>query len=184
MPTPAKTSRAGIVDAAYALLAAEGPDGLTMQAVADRVGVRAPSLYKHFRDRAALLRAVETDVLMRLQACLTTAAAALEDAAALRAMAAAYRTFALAAPHPYALILTTADAENDALRADVARPVLDILARRLGDPDAALARARGVTAFLHGFVCMEAAGAFRLGGDIDRAFADAIDLFVRAPGTP
>jgi hypothetical protein len=98
-------------------------------------------------------------------------------------MAAAYRAFALAAPRPYALILTTADAENDALRAEVVRPVLNILARRLGDPDAALARARGVTAFLHGFVCMEAAGAFRLGGDIGRAFADAIDLFASAPGT-
>lgn len=183
MPTPAKTSPAGIVDAAYALVAADGPDGLTMHAVADRVGVRPPSLYKHFRDRAALLHAVEAEVLLRLQACLAAAAGGLDDEAALRAMATAYRRFALAAPRPYALILSTADAANDALRAEVARPLLDILARRLGDADTALARARGVTAFLHGFVGMEAAGAFRLGGDINRAFADALDLFLATPGT-
>jgi hypothetical protein len=32
-----------------------------------------------------------------------------------------------------------------------------------------------MTAFCHGFVSMELAGAFRLGGDIDHAFAEGIE---------
>ena len=46
------------VGAALALLEEEGEAALTMRRVADRVGVRAPSLHKHLRDRAALEAAV------------------------------------------------------------------------------------------------------------------------------
>ncbi|NED89081.1 TetR family transcriptional regulator, partial [Streptomyces sp. SID11233] len=58
MPSPEKTSFAVIVAAGRELLESEGPQGLTMQKVATRVGVRAPSLYKHVANRAALLDAV------------------------------------------------------------------------------------------------------------------------------
>ncbi|WP_412159619.1 helix-turn-helix domain-containing protein, partial [Pantoea sp. SIMBA_079] len=54
MPTPEKTSRTAIVAAGRVLIESGGLDGLTMQAVAERVGVRAPSLYKRVRDRREL----------------------------------------------------------------------------------------------------------------------------------
>ena len=43
--------REQILEAALDLLEEHGPDGLTMRAVAGRVGVKAPSLYKHFPDK-------------------------------------------------------------------------------------------------------------------------------------
>ena len=55
MPTPARTDRDAIVTAACALLEEGGADAVTMQAVAERVGVRSPSLYKHVAGRRALL---------------------------------------------------------------------------------------------------------------------------------
>ena len=58
MPTPDRTSLAEIVDAGRGILESAGPSKLTMQAVAERVGVRAPSLYKRVRDRDALLELV------------------------------------------------------------------------------------------------------------------------------
>ena len=49
MPTPDKTSLDAIVLAARDLLEEDGLGGLTMQAVAHRVGVRAPPLYMRVR---------------------------------------------------------------------------------------------------------------------------------------
>ena len=62
VPTPARTSPEGIVIAARGILESEGLDGLTMQRVADTVGVRPPSLYKRVRSRGDLLRLVVEDV--------------------------------------------------------------------------------------------------------------------------
>ncbi|TVT52064.1 helix-turn-helix transcriptional regulator, partial [Amycolatopsis rhizosphaerae] len=58
MPTPERTSQEEIVKAARDILERHGPAQLTMQAVAERVGVRAPSLYKRVRNRDDLVRLV------------------------------------------------------------------------------------------------------------------------------
>src|SRR3982751_3645554 len=58
VPTPEKTTRDGIVAAGRALVEVQGVAGLAMQAGADAVGVRAPSLYKRVRDRDELLELV------------------------------------------------------------------------------------------------------------------------------
>ena len=60
MPTPDRTSLSEIVEAGRDLLEESGPAGVTMQNVAARVGVRAPSLYKRVRDLDALREAVNT----------------------------------------------------------------------------------------------------------------------------
>ena len=58
MPTPDRTSLDAIIAAGRDILRSDGLPGLTMQAVAQRVGVRAPSLYKRVRGRDDLLRLV------------------------------------------------------------------------------------------------------------------------------
>ncbi|MDR5907601.1 TetR/AcrR family transcriptional regulator [Franzmannia qiaohouensis] len=47
-----------ILDAAAALLEAQGPEGLTTRAVCEAAGVRAPTLYHHFGDKGGLARAL------------------------------------------------------------------------------------------------------------------------------
>jgi TetR/AcrR family transcriptional regulator, tetracycline repressor protein len=44
-----------IVDEALTVIAERGVEGLTMSALAERLGVRSPSLYHHVRDKAELL---------------------------------------------------------------------------------------------------------------------------------
>ncbi len=47
-----------IIDATRRVIAAEGLKAVTMRRVAEEVGIAAPSIYRHFKDRDVLVRAV------------------------------------------------------------------------------------------------------------------------------
>lgn len=174
MPTPDRTSLAQIIAQARDILEANGLTGLTMQAVADRVGVRAPSLYKRVASRDSLIRLVIEQTAKELG--VTLAAAKSSPPADARVefadMLQAFRAFAHAHPAAYQLMFTPhgeASAPAPAVLADASAPVLEI-ATRLAGRDQALPAARTVTAWAHGFITMELTGAFRLGGNVDQAW--------------
>lgn len=60
---PAVTTPERILDAAEDLFALKGYKGTSLGDVAERVGIRSPSLYNHFRNKNALYRAVLTRLL-------------------------------------------------------------------------------------------------------------------------
>jgi AcrR family transcriptional regulator len=188
-PAPARTSNAEIVAAGRALLEAGGLGAVTMQAVAARVGVRAPSLYKRFPNRGALIAAIATATLDELEQRLAPLNHEPDAAAGLRELALAYRAFAWANPRAFELLSMNLPPDWRASVEDTARaaaPVL-ILAGRLVGRDRALEAARLITAFANGFIAMELAGAFRLGGDVDEAYRYGVDVLVDAitrDGTP
>lgn len=173
MPAPSRTSLEAIVAAGTALLEEAGPDGLTMQAVATRVGVRAPSLYKRVAGRDALVRLVAEAAVRDLTEVLEAATPPDADpAAALVDLAHALRRFAHARPAAFRLIFwSSAEATRPSpeLNARAVAPVLRVCAALAGE-DRALEAARTVTAWAAGFVGMELADAFRSGGDVDEAF--------------
>src|SRR4051812_26456186 len=179
MPTPSRTSLAQIVAAGRSILEAEGLEGLTMQRVARQVGVRSPSLYKRVSSRGELIRLIANDVADQLAGTMDAAAAAGagEPRQELEAIANAFRSFALAHPNAYGLLFARlpADALVDPERNARAAQALLQTAGKLAGPDDALDAARTITAWAHGFVTMESAGAFRLGGDVDRAFAYGVE---------
>jgi AcrR family transcriptional regulator len=179
-PAPARTSADAIVAAARDLLAREGPAGVTMQSVGAAAGVRGPSLYKRFADRAALLGAVASAARADLGARLARQTAD-DPVQRLRGMATVYRAFAHEAPHVYALLFAPGvpDPAGVRERAAAAGPVLAVT-RDLCGPDAALPAARLLTAFVHGWVSMELAGAFQLGGDVEAAFDFALTTLLDA----
>jgi AcrR family transcriptional regulator len=59
---PAGLTKAAIVQAALDLLDEAGMDGLTVRALASRLGVQAPALYWHVRDKQALLDEMATQI--------------------------------------------------------------------------------------------------------------------------
>ena len=65
----AGVSRDGILAAALALLEEGGSKGLSMRALAARLGVTPMSLYHHVQDRAALLRALSDRVYGEVMDC-------------------------------------------------------------------------------------------------------------------
>lgn len=58
----AKLSKHSIVDAALDLLDEEGLDGVRLRAIAAKLGVQAPAIYWHFRDKQDLLDEMATEV--------------------------------------------------------------------------------------------------------------------------
>jgi AcrR family transcriptional regulator len=98
--------RKEIVAAASAMLD-EGAteDGVTLRAVARRVGVAAPSIYSHFSDRDAILLEVVREAFDELGEHLTAAASATgSPKAELEAVCAAYLSFALERPQRYRIL--------------------------------------------------------------------------------
>lgn len=169
-----------IVAAALRLLENEGPAGVSMRSVADRVGIRAPSLYKHFRAKDALEAAM---IAAGFRSQAAAFGAALEDAGdPLGALAAAYRQWALAHRHLYRL-MTHKPLDRAALPAGLeqaaALPVLRVVG---GDP----ARARALWAFAHGMTSLELADRFPPGADLDAAWAAGVAALrsLASPDTP
>lgn len=181
-PARARTSREEIVAAGRACLEAGGVDAVTMVAVAERVGIRAPSLYKWFPDRGALLAAIAGAALDELGEALAPLSRDVDPAVGLRQVAAAYRSFAHAHQRTYGLLfmdLPSGSRPSAEANSRASAPLVDLTERLVG-PEHALEAARVVTAFAHGFVSMELNGAFRLGGDLDRAYRYGIDVLLDA----
>ena len=138
-----------------------------MATVAQAVGVRAPSLYKRYADRDALLARVRRDVYAMLREALLAVPENVQGAARIRAMALAYRAFALTHPRLYSMLFHSgedADAGLARARLETIAPVLATLAAAVGS-ERALAAARALTAYLHGHLSMRLAGAFASRGD-------------------
>ena len=184
-PAPARTSTDAIVVAARRILESGGLDSVTMRSVAEAVGVKGPSLYKRLPDRAALLRAIADSVVDDLSRTMSRATETGDPRADLRAAAVAYRTFVQANPNGYRLLFTDlADANPDASSlAALGAPVVNAMTH-LVDATEALDGARTFVAWAHGFVSMELAGAFRLGGDLDAAYAFGIEAILDGVSGP
>ena len=181
MPAQPKTTDAQIVQAARHLVEREGRDGFSMHDVAASVGIRAPSLYGRFKDRASLLGALELSACAELAALLGKSIIANDPEATLLAQAQAVRRFAKRNPNSYSLLFdirSVPTEEGTSARAAAVAWVTAPLAAIVGE-DKSLAAARVLVPFLHGFISMELANAFRLGKGVDAAFKNGVATILR-----
>lgn len=63
---PPKLSKPAIVDAALVLLNRDGLDGIRLRALATELGVQAPAIYWHFRDKQDVLDEMATEIWRRV----------------------------------------------------------------------------------------------------------------------
>ena len=163
-----------LVDTARALLDEEGPEALSMRRLAERVGIRAPSIYKHLPDKQALEAALISDAFEEVATLFAEAIAGSADP--LGSLAVAYRRFAAEHPHVYRL-MTERPLPRERLtpgaEAAAAQPVLDAVG---GDVDTA----RAAWAFAHGMTILELNGRFPPGADLDAAWEHGLAAFRRA----
>jgi AcrR family transcriptional regulator len=184
MPTPDRTSLEEIVQAGRDILESAGIALLTMQAVAERVGVRAPSLYKRVRSRDDLVGLIAEATVHDLGEQLGAVGTGADPRRRLAELARALRAFAHAQPAGYQLIFAPGPGLARPSLASLARataPVLQMAADLAGEQHA-LEAARMFTAWANGFISMELAGVFNLGGDVDRAYEFGIARLTDALG--
>jgi AcrR family transcriptional regulator len=154
-----------VVDRAGALADEGGLDRLTLAALAARLGVALPSLYKHVGGLDDLRRRMAIAAAAELADRLGAAVAGRSRLDALAALAEAYRGFAREHPGRYPLT-QVAPAQGDDEHAAVAeRAVTAVFAALRGyglEGDEAVDATRALRSALHGFVLLESGGGFGL----------------------
>ncbi|MGO9819904.1 MAG: TetR-like C-terminal domain-containing protein [Solirubrobacteraceae bacterium] len=172
MPRAGLDSEA-VVEAAAELADASGFEAVTLAALADRLGIRAPSLYAHVASLADLRRRLRARAASELAAAVAAAAAGRAQGEALRAIANTYRDYAQSHPGLYAA-LQRAPEDPAAEDADAARRLLDVIVAVIAgyglEGDDAIHGVRIVRAALHGFVSLEQLGGFAIELSLDGTF--------------
>lgn len=167
-----------IIDVARELLEQEGQQGLSMRRIAERLGIRAPSLYEHIPNKATLEAALISDGFREWAELAEQAADTSTDP--LLAIGNAYRGYAAAHPHLYRL-MTERPLPRAQLSTGVeeraAQPLVDAVG---GDPDVA----RALWSFAHGMVILELNKRFPEGADIDAAWDRGLAAFRREARPP
>ena len=174
---------AAVVAAGAALADEVGFAGLTMGLLAERIGVRTPSLYKHIAGQDDLNRRIAALATAEAADAVGIAVQGLAGRDALAAAAHAFRDFVLAHPGRYAATIGVEPTGPDDPIAVASTRYMGTLSAVLrgydvgpDDMDHAL---RAVRSFLHGFATLEAAHGFQWSADIGESFEWGIALLDR-----
>ncbi|WP_436533272.1 TetR/AcrR family transcriptional regulator [Actinoplanes sp. HUAS TT8] len=170
-----------VIEAGAALADEVGFDKLTMGLLAERLGVRTPSLYKHVDSLEALRRGITLRAMRDFRDAGSRAAVGQSGPDAVRAFAEAYRRWALDHPGQYASVVRApeeGDEEHARLSNEVMQLMYDVLAGFELRGTHAVDAARVLRTSLHGFATIEAAGGFGLPRDVDRSYAFLIDTVI------
>ena len=172
-----------VTDEAAIMADEVGLDRLTLAALAERLGVRQPSLYKHIDSLAGLHRSVSIQSKRELGTVLARAAVGRSGADAIRSMSHAYRDWAREHPGRYLasnVMPAPGDLESEAVALAVIQIIADVLTSYKLQGDDSVDAIRAFRSTLHGFVSFETTGGFALSADIDRSFERLISGFIAA----
>lgn len=102
---PARLSRDAILDTARAMIVGRGLDDFSLRKLAARLGVTAPSLYRFFDSKDAIVGAIAEAEFAQLIEAIETAAAAHDDPVEqIKAQSTAYVERAVASPALFAVM--------------------------------------------------------------------------------
>ncbi|MEV4276291.1 TetR-like C-terminal domain-containing protein [Actinoplanes xinjiangensis] len=177
--------RAGLdrtaVTAAAADLADEvGFTGLGMGLLAERLGVKTPSLYKHVDSQADLAHRIAVLAMNEFADAIRDAIQGRAGREALVAGAHAMRAWVLKHPGRYAAANLAGVTGPDDPFVPAVQRVLDSWAAMLHgyhlDPGQEIHALRMLRSILHGFATLEAVGGFQIAADVDDSFSWMIDF--------
>lgn len=173
-------SPAAVTETAACLVDEVGVDQLSMGAVAERLGVKTPSLYKHVVSQADLTHRIAVLAMNELSDVIRDAIQGRAGRDALTAGMQAMRTYVKEHPGRYA-------AGNAATPTDPGDPLVPAVARVLAswsallrgyqlDPAQEIHALRMLRSVLHGFTTLEVTGGFQIDVPVDDSTTWIIDF--------
>ena len=158
-----------------------GLDSVTLAAVADRLGVRKPSLYNHVNGLPELRELLAIWGTHQLRAKISEAAIGKAKHDAILAIANAYRSFAHQRPGLYRAILSSPNRDNLELKAAIEN-MMTVISKVLEPYNLVSSdnthAVRGLRSLMHGFVSLEAAGWFAAPVDREESYRRLINTFI------
>jgi AcrR family transcriptional regulator len=165
---------ATVTEAAAAVADEIGLGGLSMSLVAERLGVKTPSLYKHVDGLASLTHGIAVLGATEAGDALRDAMQGVSGGDALTAAAQALRTYVKQHPGRYAATTgARPTGPDDPLIPALDRSLSSLAAVLQGyrlDPGDTIHALRMLRSVLHGFATLEAADGFQMGTDVDESF--------------
>lgn len=169
-----------VTEAGAALVDEIGFASLSMGLLAERLGVRTPSLYKHVANQADLAHRIAVLAATELADAIRDATQGRAGSDALLAGAQAMRTFVKQHPGRYAAgNAARATGPEDPLIPAVERLFTSWAAMLRGyrlDPAQEIHGLRMIRSILHGFATLEADGGFQVDASVDDSFTWMIEF--------
>jgi AcrR family transcriptional regulator len=171
---------ATVVEAAAKLVDEEGIEQLTLGRLAERLGVRTPSLYNHVAGLPGLKHDLALHCLRDVLDRITRAAVGKSRAEAIFAFANAYLSYARETPGRYALTLAPDpdDQEAQTLASQFVDVASAILAPYNLSEEDTIHAIRSLRSIVHGFILLEEASGFRMPVDPNTSFRWLINMFI------
>jgi AcrR family transcriptional regulator len=166
-------TEARVIEEAERIVDEVGLSSLTLAALARRLKVRQPSLYKHISGMDGVQRSIALRAKCELAAVLGRAAVGRARGDAIVSMSHAYRAWALKHPGRYAATQRApiaGDVEDEQASATVVQVAFDVMAGYELHDDDAVDAIRALRSALHGFVTLEAGNGLGMPVDVDRSF--------------
>ena len=177
--------RAAVVEAAVRLVDEEGVEALSLGRLAERLGIRTPSLYNHVAGLPGLRHELAVYCARDLLDHLTRAVMGRSGADAIRALADTYRAYGRDYPGRYAFTLRAPPADDEQM-ATLAQQVFEVIAAALRpyhlNDETMVHAIRSLRSIVQGFVSLEIAGGFAMPVLLDDSFHWLINLFIAGLG--
>ena len=171
-----------ILNAAAELAEEKGLENVSLLQVAEKLGVKSPSLYNHLSGLQELSSGIAKLAISRLEDTIRSAAVGRSKENALVAISSAYRKFAKENPELYKAILRFPD-YNDSSVQEAGHAVVRILYQVM-EPyrytkEETINFVRGFRSALHGFISLEEAGFFQsTEANVDKSYEQLVSRLI------
>nr|WP_090580469.1 TetR-like C-terminal domain-containing protein [Paenibacillus sp. OV219] len=170
-----------ILQATAELVDAEGLETLTLATLAQKLGIRSPSLYNHVNGLPGLRHELTLYGLNQLGAVMRSAVQDKTRDDAIRALAHAYLEFARKHPGLYAVtqrVMDRADTQIQQAAGNIASIPIEVLRGYGLDHELSIHLVRGLRSLMHGFASIEQQGGFGMPIDLNISFRLMVDTFL------